>query len=355
MDITDLFNISPYSLDSKEKERIHINLLKKITNHHLKMCEPYKKIINKLWGSNRIIHSSTDVPFVPTRIFKHLRLLSVPPEEITRTMSSSGTSGQMVSKIYLDSKNAIMQTKVLNQLVKYNIASKRIPMLVIDNESTITDKSKFSARTAGILGFSLFAKYRKFALDDDYKLIEEVVIDFLNKNKGEEILIFGFTFMVWQHLYEYCVNNNLDFDLSNAILVHGGGWKKLHDLKISRSDFGLQLKSKFGLNKVVDYYGMVEQTGTLSFECEMGVLHTSNFSDIIIRNPNNLSLLSIDEPGVIQSISLLPSSYPGHSLLTDDEGVLLGIDNCKCGRKGKYFEVLGRIKNAETRGCSDTR
>ena len=41
-------------------------------------------------------------------------------------------------------------------------------------------------------------------------------------------------------------------------------------------------------------------------------------------------------------------------LLTEDEGVILGEDDCPCGRKGKYFHIHGRIKNAEIRGCSDT-
>ena len=41
-------------------------------------------------------------------------------------------------------------------------------------------------------------------------------------------------------------------------------------------------------------------------------------------------------------------------MLTEDEGVIEGIDDCPCGRKGKYFRVLGRLKNAEIRGCSDT-
>ena len=53
-------------------------------------------------------------------------------------------------------------------------------------------------------------------------------------------------------------------------------------------------------------------------------------------------------------VSVLPHSYPGHSLISEDKGVLLGIDDCPCGRKGKYFQVLGRIKQAEIRGCSDT-
>lgn len=67
-----------------------------------------------------------------------------------------------------------------------------------------------------------------------------------------------------------------------------------------------------------------------------------------------LVLLKKNEKGLIQVVSMLPRSYPGHSLLTEDEGVLLGEDDCPCGRKGKYFKILGRIQNAEIRGCSDT-
>ena len=54
-------------------------------------------------------------------------------------------------------------------------------------------------------------------------------------------------------------------------------------------------------------------------------------------------------------ISLLPTSYPGHNILTEDIGEIVGEDNCKCGKKGKYFLVHGRIKEAEIRGCSDVR
>ena len=52
-------------------------------------------------------------------------------------------------------------------------------------------------------------------------------------------------------------------------------------------------------------------------------------------------------------ISLIPTSYPGHSIITEDQGVIFGEDNCKCGRKGKYFSINGRLKAAEVRGCSD--
>ena len=35
--------------------------------------------------------------------------------------------------------------------------------------------------------------------------------------------------------------------------------------------------------------------------------------------------------------SLLPTSYPGYNILTEDIGVIAGEDDCKCGLKGKYF------------------
>ena len=68
----------------------------------------------------------------------------------------------------------------------------------------------------------------------------------------------------------------------------------------------------------------------------------------------DFSLLPNGVPGLIQLVSVLPESYPGHSILTEDTGFIIGEDDCPCGRLGKTFKVCGRIKNAEIRGCSDT-
>ena len=99
---------------------------------------------------------------------------------------------------------------------------------------------------------------------------------------------------------------------------------------------------------------MVEQTGCIYMECEHHHLHASIFPDVITRRPLDFSEADIGEAGILQVVSSIPESYPGHSLLTEDEGVILGIDDCPCGRKGKYFKINGRLKNAEIRGCSDT-
>ena len=99
---------------------------------------------------------------------------------------------------------------------------------------------------------------------------------------------------------------------------------------------------------------MVEQTGCIYAQCEYGHLHASIFSDVIPRRADDFSVCEKGEEGIIQVVSVLPHSYPGHSILTEDKGIILGEDDCPCGRLGKYFKLTGRLKRAELRGCSDT-
>jgi len=122
---------------------------------------------------------------------------------------------------------------------------------------------------------------------------------------------------------------------------------------ISPTAFRKMLRDVAGIRRVHDYYGMAEQTGTIHMECENGHYHASVYGDVIIRRPHDFSLAEAGEEGIIQVLSILPKSYPGHSLLTGDKGILLGEDDCTCGRLGKYFKITGRIENTGLKGCSD--
>ena len=139
---------------------------------------------------------------------------------------------------------------------------------------------------------------------------------------------------------------------NTGIFIHGGGWKKMNDQAVDRLVFNSHVKDVIGVNSIHNYYGMVEQAGSIFLECEFGFFHSSIFSEIIIRD-NNLKLSPIKQNGLIQVLSLLPLSYPGHNILTEDIGALEGIDDCNCGRKGKYFSIKGRVPGTELRGCSD--
>ena len=77
----------------------------------------------------------------------------------------------------------------------------------------------------------------------------------------------------------------------------------------------------------------------------------SNFSEIFIRD-KNLNIIK-NGKGFVQLLSLLPKSYPGHNILTEDIGEIIQNPNCKFDHKGKCFKIHGRVENSVIRGCSD--
>jgi phenylacetate-coenzyme A ligase PaaK-like adenylate-forming protein len=295
-----------------------------------------------------------DFPFLPVRIFKELELKSVPENEIFKVMKSSGTTGQLQSKIFLDKETAILQQKVLLRLLGDFVGKKRMPMLVIDTPQVIRDRRMFTARGATIMGLDFAARKMVFALNDDMSLNVEVVRRFIEEYGSDRFLIFGFTFMIWQSFYDEIEDKGLKLDCSNGYLLTGGGWKRLQSEAVTSELFKERGNRVCGLIHFMDHYSMAEQSGCIYGECECGHLHASIYSDIIPRRIKDFSPCDIGEKGIIQVLSVLPKSYPGNSLLTEDEGMVLGEDDCPCGRKGKYVRIMGRIRNAEIRGCSDT-
>jgi len=353
--IEDLLASPPYRLKQIDKEKIILPLLAKMTQQHSEDCPEYGKIIQaEVNHSLSDYEALTDIPFIPVRLFKEYKLVSVSDEEIVKTLTSSGTTSQKVSQIFLDKDTARLQTKALAAIMKNYLGNKRLPMLIIDHPNVIKDRASFSARGAGILGLMNFGRDATYLLNESMEIDFNILDSFLRKYQDTPIFIFGFTFMVWQYFLESLNKCNLNIDIPKGVLVHSGGWKKLQDIAVDNKTFKRHVSDKTGIKSVHNFYGMVEQVGSIYVECKNGYLHTPVFSDIIIRNPIDWSVSSNGEIGLIQVLSVLPQSYPGHSLLTEDLGIIVGVDDCTCGRKGKYFSVLGRVPRAEVRGCSDT-
>ena len=351
--INDIMTTSPFSLSKKGKSILFKEALSSLTNHHYQHCTEYKSILDALKYNGGINYSCNQFPFLPVRLFKDYKLSSIDDEIIFKTMNSSGTSGQGVSKIYLDKENAFSQTKVLTKIVSTVLGNKRLPMLIIDSKSVKKDRYTFTARGAGTTGFSIFGKDVTYALDDNMELDIDKVKYFFQRHKNKKIFIFGFTFIIWKYFVKYIHDINLKLPPLDGVVIHGGGWKKLADEAVDNVQFRKSVYDACGVNNVINYYGMVEQTGSIFLECSEGYLHCSIFSDIIIRR-NDFSICDFKEIGLVQLISLLPTSYPGHNIISEDLGEIIGIDDCKCGRLGKYFIIHGRAEKAEIRGCSDT-
>ena len=278
MSFEEILQIAPYSLSKDEKEKLLTDRLVELTEAHKINCSEYAKILDSIFYKKERIKCYKDLPFLPVRLFKELTLKSVSLGEVVKTMTSSGTSGQAVSKIYLDRVTSANQQKVMVKIVNEFTGSDRMPMIILDCPSVIKKREMFSARGAGILGFSVFGTKKIYLLNDDMQLDVNGLQAFLETYKNQKILLFGFTYIVWQSFYKELVKlkeQGISFDFSNGILIHGGGWKKLANEAVKPEEFHEKLKSICGLNDIHDYYGMVEQTGCIYMQCKCGHLHTS--------------------------------------------------------------------------------
>ncbi|MHB8062981.1 MAG: LuxE/PaaK family acyltransferase, partial [Ruminiclostridium sp.] len=249
-DFDDVINISPYSLDKSHKEELLNGCLSQLTVHHYENSKNYRRIMDSIGFDVSNIRSYYDIPFLPVRLFKEYDMLSIDKSKVEKTMTSSGTTGQQVSKIYLNRETAANQTKALTKIVSSYIGVKRLPMIILDTSAILKDRYMFSARGAGILGFSMFGYDKRYALDENMKLDIDGLKGFLEKHKGENIFLFGFTFMIWQHFYNELRNLGTTVDISKGILIHGGGWKKLVDQAVSPNEFKHSLKSVCGIDRV---------------------------------------------------------------------------------------------------------
>lgn len=353
---SDLLELPPFGLSQAEKVQRLLPKLVALTEHHFDSCDLYRDIIRRVFGYTKesTINRMEDIPFLPVSLFKQYSLKSIPDGDVIKTLTSSGTTGQQVSRIFLDKETARMQAAVLIKVVQHFLGRERLPMIVLDHPGVVKDRTSFSARGAGILGMAQFGHRPFYALREDLSLDLEGLKDYLAHAKSQRILLFGFTFMVWQGLVQALEALGERIDLPEAILIHSGGWKKLQDQSVSAEMFRNRVLGLTGIRNVVNFYGMVEQVGGVYFENPLHTLHAPIYSDVIIRDPATLKPLPDGEVGLIQVLSALPTSYPGHSLLTEDLGVIRGVDAPALQMGGKHFEVIGRVPKAEIRGCSDT-
>ncbi len=350
----DMFQ-SPVSL---RRERL-LHRLQSLTAWHREHCVAYRAIVDA-WPATESTAAVQDVvppslenlPWLPTRLFKRLELRSVAADAVARVLTSSGTSGAAVSRVLLDATTAAMQSRILVRTLEAVLGKRRLPVVLAEPAQNLSGGA-LSARGAGTLGVSLFGRSLQHLVDADGTWNITVLRDAARASRQGPVVVFGFTFMIWQ-LLEFLLasGERMDFG-AQAVLLHTGGWKKLQALAVDGADFRHRVADVLGIRQVHDFYGMAEQTGSVFLACSEGHLHCSAYNHVVIRDPQTWATLPTGRLGIVQVLSALPQSYPGHSLLTEDLGRLLGDDGCPCGWSGPYFEVTGRVPGVQMRGCSN--
>lgn len=353
---------SPYGLAPEEKQSRLLPLLQQQmfqgTLHH----PGWANFLRHQQPCLEDCRSLAELPILPVGSFKCEPPLSfVPPKEIKRVLRSSATTGEIPSQIAIDKATSKWMQRGLSRIVADTIGSQRRPYLVVDAPQTSTNSTQLGARGAAIQGLLSFASQTTFALRQDergeLKLDEGDLLAFAEAHRAEPVLIYGFTFILWQQLAEKLCGRGLRLELEKAIVLHSGGWKKLQDQAVDKQRFNRKLAEVLGCSPeaIVDFYGMVENVGVIYPDCPSGNKHAPAFGEVILRDPLDMTPVTLPGgKGFVQVLSALAGSFPGQSLLTEDFGELVALDGCPCGRRGIAFRFAGRAPKTEVRGCGNT-
>jgi len=329
--------------------------LQNLNINYYKNCEEFRNWVGFFFDINSLDQlteltnsESIDLfPYMPSSAFKHNELMAVPRNQIIKIIQSSGTSSGIPSKIFLDKNTSELMEQRLRIDTNKAIGSERRHLFIADDKSIFKDRKSYAARGAAIAGLLKYGKTINFLFED-----EKLNLDSLNILKNyhrEETLIIGTTINIWTKFLPLIDGINLN--LSNTIIIHGGGWKKLEHLNIDNVKFKKGLFEILGVKRSINFFGMVEHLGSVSYECVNGNFHVPESSIFLIKSEANGAVLDYGVEGLLQVNSILPNSYPGASIMTDDLGLLLHPKHCNCGNRNPIFEHRGRIKKSEIRGC----
>jgi len=356
--IDEIINNVQFECAQKDKEEKLLAILKLQIKENMKN-ENLDSMYKKLGIDVNAIHSLEEIPFIPVNMFKYFDLRTCREENVVRILNSSSTTGDAPSKVYIDKATSVRQSKGLISTLTSFLGSYRRPMLIIDSEEVNKKNGTITARGAAIRGVSSFGKSLTYVMDivdNDFVLNVEKLKEFEEKYKDQDILVYGFTYIIWTRLVKVLKERGIKVNIPRMKLLHSGGWKKLTQQKVEKEEFNKSVAEVFGTipENIIDFYGMVEQVGVVFIDCEYGHKHVPDFGEIIIRDFLTLNEVEKGQCGFIEVMSGLTSSYPGQAILTEDIGEFIGIDDCKCGRRGKYFKFKDRVEKSETRGCGDT-
>jgi hypothetical protein len=359
-EIDSLLSSPPYGMDSQQRRSALLTLLKKELAYACKHNPGFRNYVEHWPVDFLSAEKIADLPYLPVGVFKaDPPLALVSAKDVKRTLTSSSTTGQVPSRIVLDAATARRMTKGVLTIVRDFIGPARRPYLVIDSGENFAAQSHIGARGAAIQALSSFATEIVCCLHSaqagDATLDLEKLLACAKKWRDAEVLVYGFTFVIWQQLVRPLQRIGISLDMPNVRVLHSGGWKRLEQEAVTRDVFTSEVAKVFGCptGRIVDFYGMVENVGVIYPDCEYGNKHVPAFAEVVVRDPLTLSPVKAGERGLIQICSVLSTSFPGFLLLTEDLAEVIDYANCPCGRKGIGFRFAGRAPKTEVRGCGN--
>ena len=299
-----------------------------------------------------------NIPVIPTLYFKHHDLISVPERKCLIKATSSGTSGKNVSRIGLTFGDIYRGWGMVRRVFAYHhLWSIKPARYIIFGYQPHKGNDKAIAKTAHGFTFlspSLSKDYAIRWIDGEYKVdLDYIEERFVKYSKGKTpVRTLGFpayTYFLLKQMKDKGIKLTLP---KGSIISLGGGWKSFYKEKVDKQAFYDLAYEVLGVDDkhIFEFFGAVEHP-ILYTDCRCHHFHIPNYARIIIRDVETLEPVKPGEVGLINLLTPFSSGTPLLSVMTDDLGIL-HEEECACGEKSQYLEILGRSGLDDIKTCA---
>lgn len=275
------------------------------------------------------VDSLEKIPFLPVEFFKEHRIYAAigEPEMV---FTSTGTGGMGTSRHYVASLSLYRESFLRGFRLFYGDPSRYCILGLLPSYLERTGSS-LVYMVDQLIRLSRHPRSGFFLYNQEE--LAEVLIEL--ERKKQPALLLGVTFALLDFAEQYPVK------LRNTIVMETGGMKGRRK-ELIRNEVHEILCRQFSIGAVHSEYGMTELLSQAYSRGE-GVFSTPPWMRIFVRDPYDpLHLLEPGKTGGIDIIDLA-NVWSCPFIATGDLGLL---------HAGGTFEVLGRMDQAEIRGCS---
>ncbi len=338
------------------KSKLFLAACRENFDYLLENCEDYKKICAAMGvHSSKDIRKPEDIPVIPTMLMKQ-HDFRVGKSLITAT--SSGTSGR-VSHVHFDRESLTAALRMALKVTRYHGIMSATPCryIVMGYKPHHSNKAAV-VKTAYLTTFLAPAISRKYILKhtkDGYKPDFEGIVKALRKyEKGTAPVRFmgfpSYTFFLFRLLEEREISFRLP---KGSKILLGGGWKQFYQEAVDKETFYKLAEKTLGIDErnIVEFFGAVEHP-ILYTDCPYHHFHVPVYSNVVIRDPDTLKPLPLEQIGLVNLITPICKATPILSIMTDDLGILHDGTNCPCGVRSPYLEIVGRVAPQDIKTCA---
>lgn len=347
--------------DTENSNEIFLKAVRENCEYQYLHNPEYRAILQNRGFAPELLQDYSDLaklPFIPTLLFKSHKLFSMPQRRMLIKATSSGTNGKF-SRIGFEASGLLDGLSMVIKVANYRrLLSPRPANYVVFGYRY--HKGNQTAVTKTAFGATLFtpALHRTYALkyrDGKYAPDLEGVIDAIKKyaNSRFPMRTIGFpsyTYFTMKLMDERGIHLKLP---KHSKIMLGGGWKQFYKEAVDKQTFYALANKVFGIDDrdIVEFFGAVEHP-ILYCDCENHHFHVPVYSRVIIRDVNTLQPVENGKLGLVNLITPMVKATPILSIMTDDLGILHDGEECGCGLKSPYLEIIGRVGLKDIKTCA---